>query len=59
MIAAEYFGGNTQMSLTVRQCLAAYIIQDLRLATDTARQRPPEYQLHVKNVAALPQLFSD
>ena len=59
MIAAEYFGGDAQMSLTVRQCLAAYIIQDLRLATDATRQRPPEYQLHIKNVAALPQLFSD
>lgn len=58
MIAGEYFGGAKSLRLKVRQCLAAYIIQDLRLSTDERKQVPPEYQLLVSNSAALPPLFS-
>lgn len=58
MIAAEYFGGDSSMRLRVRQCLAGYIIQDLRLSTDESKHVPPEYQLLVSNSATLPPLFS-
>lgn len=58
MIAAEYFGGDSSMRLRVRQCLAGYIIQDLRLSTDESMHVPPEYQLLVSNRATLPPLFS-
>ncbi|MBT2304542.1 WYL domain-containing protein [Variovorax paradoxus] len=58
MIAGEYFPGRRQLLLSVRQCLAGYIIQDLRIAINAAKQRPPEYQLLVKNADQLPSLFS-
>lgn len=57
MIAAEYFPGTTAKLLCVRQCLASYVIQDLRLALDPSTQLPPEYQLVVSNAAKLPKLF--
>lgn len=58
MIAAEYFGGESSLRLTVRQCLAGYVIQDLRVSTDERRHVPPEYQLLVNNAEDLPQLFN-
>lgn len=58
MIADEYFAGAKTLRLKVRQCLAAYIIQDLRLSTDEHKLGPPEYQLLVRNTATLPPLFS-
>jgi WYL domain len=58
MIADEYFAGSKSLRLKVRQCLAAYIVQDLRLSTDKGKQTPPDYQLLVNNSAALPPLFS-
>lgn len=58
MIAGENLGGAKSLRLKVRQCLAAYIIQDLRLSTDEHKQVPPEYQLLVSNTATLPQLFT-
>ena len=58
MIADEYFAGAKSLRLKVRQCLAAYIVQDLRLSTDKGKQTPPDYQLLVNNSAALPPLFS-
>lgn len=57
MIAHEYFPGARAMRLRVRECLAAYAIQDLRLALDSSRQTPPDYQLLVSNAAKLPPLF--
>lgn len=59
MIAQEYFPGARAMRLRVRECLAAYAIQDLRLAVDAARQTPPDYQLLVSNAAKLPRFFID
>ncbi len=58
MIAGEYFADAKSLRLKVRQCLAAYIIQDLRLSTDERRHAPPEYQLMVNNTATLPPLFN-
>lgn len=57
MIAAEYFPGASARSLKVRRCLAPYIIQDLRLATDPKKHRPPEYQLLVHDAQKLRLLF--
>jgi predicted DNA-binding transcriptional regulator YafY len=58
MIAAEYFPGTTAKRLRVRQCLASYVIHDLRLAIDPIIQLPPEYQLLVSNADKLPNLFA-
>lgn len=58
MIAGEYFAGADSLRLKVRQCLAGYIVQDLRLATDENVQTPPDYQLWVSNAKSLPPLFA-
>ena len=57
MIAAENFPGAHSRCLNARQCLASYIIQDLRLALDPVKHAPPDYQLMVGNVDKLPPLF--
>jgi predicted DNA-binding transcriptional regulator YafY len=59
MIAHEFFPGARAMRLRVRECLAAYAIQDLRLALDEEAHVPPEYQLLVSNAAKLPPLFTE
>lgn len=53
MIAAEYFPGASARQLKVRHCLVGYIIQDLRLATNAGKHKPPEYQLLVSNADKL------
>lgn len=58
LIEFENFGGRSSRSLTLRSCLVEYVVQDLRAAVDLDRQQPPEYQLAVKNLAAMePYLF--
>ncbi len=57
MVAAENFPGARSRHLNARQCLASYIIQDLRLALDPVKHAPPDYQLMVGNVDKLPPLF--
>lgn len=49
LIAAEYFPGARARRLQVRECLVGYVLQDLRVAVDAARQVPPEYQLLLAN----------
>lgn len=58
MIAQEYFPGTQAMRLRVRECLAAYAVQDLRLALNPSQQKPPDYQLLVSNTEDLPLLFA-
>lgn len=53
MIAAEYFPGARARRLSVRRCLVGYIVQDLRLATDPAKHKPPEFTLLVHNADRL------
>jgi predicted DNA-binding transcriptional regulator YafY len=53
MIAAEFFPGAALLKLRVRECLAPYVIQDLRVATEFEKQTPPEYQLALMNAAKL------
>lgn len=45
LIRHEYLAGAASKTLEVRQALAGYIVQDLRIATDISRDVPPEYQL--------------
>jgi len=58
MIAGEFFPGAASLRLKVRECLAPYIAQDLRLATDLGKHVPPEYQLALLNGAVLKLQFS-
>lgn len=58
MIAHQYLAGARRMRLRVRECLASYAIQDLRLALDASKQAPPNHQLLVSSAAKLPQLFA-
>lgn len=46
-IRKEYFRGTAARRVTERQALVPYLLQDLRVATDPERQRPPEYLLAV------------
>lgn len=58
MIAGEFFPGAASLRLKARECLAPYIVQDFRLATDWRRQVPPEYQLALLNGAELNLRFA-
>ncbi|WP_212686024.1 WYL domain-containing protein [Undibacterium luofuense] len=58
MIACEFFPGAASLRLKVRECLAPYIVQDLRLAVDIGKQTPPEYQLALLNGDSLNLSFS-
>ena len=53
MIAAEYFPGASARQLSVRRCLVGCIVKDLRLATNAAKHKPPEFQLLVSNAERL------
>lgn len=57
MIAQEYFPGARALRLRVRECLASYAIQDLRLALNAETEMPPTFQLLVANAAKLRHLF--
>src|SRR3546814_8060113 len=46
-VRREYFNGTAARVLKVRRALAPYVVQDLRVATDPATQRPPEFLLMV------------
>ncbi len=58
LLRREYFAGKQSMSLRVRKALASYVVQDLRLATDLKRDRPPHFQLYLENAESLGDLFS-
>ncbi|MDF3887898.1 WYL domain-containing protein [Cupriavidus basilensis] len=49
LLRDEYLGGEESRTLRVRRCLVGYTVQDLRIATEPARQTPPEYQLALSN----------
>lgn len=49
MIREEFFRGTSGHRLTVRTCMAKYVIQDLRAAITPKTQLPPEFQLEVAN----------
>ncbi|MDB5761837.1 MAG: hypothetical protein JWQ21_832 [Herminiimonas sp.] len=58
MIAGEFFPGAASLRLKARECLAPYIVQDFRLATDFRKQVPPEYQLALLNGSELNLRFA-
>lgn len=45
LIRHEYLSGEASKTLKVRQALAGYLVQDLRIATDIVRDTPPDFQL--------------
>ena len=53
VVRFENFGGTSARRQTCRAALVAYLIQDLRAATDPKRQRPPDYQIAVANIEEL------
>ena len=53
MIRFEYFANAAARVERCRAAMATYFIQDLRAATDPAKQLPPEYQLAVENMEEL------
>lgn len=58
VVRFEYFQGAASRIESCRGALVPYLIQDLRAATDPARQRPPDYQLAVTNFREVsPWLF--
>jgi hypothetical protein len=58
VVRFENFGDTSARRQTCRAALVAYLIQDLRAATDPDRQRPPDYQIAVANIEELrPWLF--
>lgn len=59
VIRFEYFQNTSARVDTCRGALVHYYIQDVRAATDTSAQKPPEYQLAVSNIDEVrPWLFS-
>lgn len=58
VVRNEYFQGTMARRLSVRACLAQYVIQDLRAAIVPERELPPEYQIEVTNVSEVqPWMF--
>lgn len=55
VVRREYFSGTVARRVSVRAALLHYTLQDLRVATDAAQHRPPDYQLMVDNLAAIQQ----
>lgn len=59
VVRNEYFQGTIARRLSIRACLAEYVIQDLRAAINPERDRPPEYQIEVANISDIqPWLFT-
>jgi predicted DNA-binding transcriptional regulator YafY len=58
VIRFEYFNGTSARVETCRGALVAYLIQDVRAATDIDKQCPPDFQLAVENIDEVrPWLF--
>ena len=56
MIAADLFPGASLLKRKTRECLAPYVIQDLRMAVSPEQQTPPDYQL-APNINELKLVF--
>ncbi len=50
LIRDEYFDGTAMRVQSCRGAMLPYLIQELRIALDTAKELPPEYQLAVENI---------
>lgn len=49
VIRFEYFDNTSARVVTCRGALVGYFVQDIRVAIDTTKQTPPDYQLAVQN----------
>lgn len=49
MVSAEYMNGQPHVDLLTRAATVQYLLQDLRIAINLERERPPEYQLCVES----------
>lgn len=58
LVQREYYPGKAAMRLKVRRALVGYVVQDLRLALDPAREAPPEFQLWLKNSPSVGGTFN-
>ena len=58
LVQREYYPGKAAMRLKVRRALVGYVVQDLRLALDPAREVPPEFQLWLKNSPSVGGTFN-
>ena len=50
LVRSEYFDGTAVRVHSCRGAMLPYLVQELRLALDTTKEMPPEYQLAVENV---------
>jgi hypothetical protein len=50
LVCSEYFEGTAARVHSCRGALLPYLVQELRLALDVAKELPPDYQLAVENV---------
>lgn len=58
IIKLEFFDGEVQRMLSCRRALAAYLLQDLAVATDLKAHQPPAYQISLANITEVrPHLF--
>lgn len=59
VVRNEFFSGKKNRVLSIRACLAQYVIFDLKAAIDPKHEEPPEFQLEVANSEKLlPLLFN-
>jgi len=57
VVRNEFFSGKRSRSLSVRACLAQYVIHDLKASIDPEHEQPPEFQLEVANSEKLLSLL--
>lgn len=55
LVQSEYFDGTAVRVHRCRGALVPYLIQELRLALDVAKELPPEYQMAVENTEEVRQ----
>lgn len=57
LVRHEYLGGEKSKTLEVKQALAGYVIQDMRIGLDQQRDLPPSFQFFLANAQELPSSF--
>jgi hypothetical protein len=59
VVRNEFFSGKKSRFLSIRACLAQYVIYDLKASIDPVHEKPPEFQLEVSNSEKLLSLLFD
>jgi len=57
VVRNEFFSGEKNRFLSIRACLAQYVIFDLKASIDPVHEEPPEFQLEVANSEKLLSLL--